>query len=429
MDEKHGPSPLYNLCVVLCIVAAFLAPAFLGVWSQPIEINSSSSDMREYRQRADDLVAGRVDPYHSMQPLGYSMLIAMLKKYQLGGLLTLSYLQVLMHGLSTILIWRAFRSHFGRLLSLLVLVAMTFHVPSILLTGFVMTETTFKFLLSIVVYLLMAFKAPWTRNQAFAIGLLVGFTTWFKGQGNFIFIALCLYWAASWYFRPSKRLRIAAATMFMTLGFALTPLSKYAFTSAYYGHGQFVEAGSSVALTFANCREKHIHDGDRYRYLHPPHKQNNMTEYRRYSRPFWDKEFYFKVGMDCILTRPDILRVRMQELSFLFFNNTMWPPCCVAGMGGITQAYEHVYSWVFFPGLLLFLLVFWRSPFRRRNIFFVVGLSIILSTLIFHGSIRYRVPFDVAFIPAAICGWSAAVSYLRKLFQWGPRHSGHREES
>ena len=64
----------------------------------------------------------------------------------------------------------------------------------------------------------------------------------------------------------------------------------------------------------------------------------------------------------------------------------------------------------FFPMVLLGYLVIGRRPSRRSALFALMGLSIMVCSWFFKSELRYRVPFDVVFIPIAVLGASFVVT-------------------
>jgi hypothetical protein len=70
------------------------------------------------------------------------------------------------------------------------------------------------------------------------------------------------------------------------------------------------------------------------------------------------------------------------------------------------------YSAVLFPGILIGGVVIAVRARRRLALVGLLGVSILVCSWIFKSELRYRVPFDVAFLPTAVIGWSWVMARL-----------------
>src|SRR5690606_33638340 len=95
-----------------------------------------------------------------------------------------------------------------------------------------------------------------------------------------------------------------------------------------------------------------------------------------------------------------------ESIPYLFFGNRMWP---------LTQnkfsQYFRLYELFFSLFLVIGLAVIMREAFspemslQDKLIWFLPILSLFLCVYIFKSELRYRIPFDVWFIPVSVKGW------------------------
>jgi hypothetical protein len=85
-----------------------------------------------------------------------------------------------------------------------------------------------------------------------------------------------------------------------------------------------------------------------------------------------------------------------------------------------------IYSGLLFPGILAGAAIVVRRPWRRSGLFVVLALSIVVCAFVFKSELRYRVPFDVVYIPLAVLGWSWVGARLRERLPVGKRARARR---
>jgi hypothetical protein len=107
----------------------------------------------------------------------------------------------------------------------------------------------------------------------------------------------------------------------------------------------------------------------------------------------------------------------LENIPYLFVGNALWPANTVSAAPYIRL---HEVLWGCF--LIVGLAVWGRScwPVRRDDwpvllTWLVPILSLFLCVYVFKSEIRFRVPFDVFFIPVALQGWTMMLA-ARKSF-------------
>jgi len=131
-----------------------------------------------------------------------------------------------------------------------------------------------------------------------------------------------------------------------------------------------------------------------------------MNAYKKWDKPFTNSSHYMKEGLKCIGENPIVLVQSLESIPYLFFGNRMWP----LTENKLAQ-YFRLYELFFSAFLIIGLAVIMREVFSRemslsdKLIWILPIISLFLCVYIFKSELRYRIPFDVWFIPAAVQGW------------------------
>lgn len=135
-------SSRYRAAVVLLIVfGALLRLAFI-LYVHPLG-NSIYSDMANYVGNADGILKGEWRSGYFFQPIGYSLLIALLKVSGGDWLGTLGWIHIVAASATLALVWWASLLSFGRSVALIALAVSAAHLAWILFAGFALPETLF----------------------------------------------------------------------------------------------------------------------------------------------------------------------------------------------------------------------------------------------------------------------------------------------
>jgi hypothetical protein len=381
------------------------------------------SDMGGYVDRAHELVRGHVSESLGFQPIGYSLVLA--QSLRLVGDFTLAdWAHVVCGWATVVLVWRASSRWLRERAGLFVLGITALHFPFISLSGFFVAETFFTFQLALLFYCLARFAFPWKPIAALAIGALYMSALWIKGNNTF-FGPLVIAWMAFWilrhkraeWLRLTRRLVVPVAAF--CVGAALVVASHAAYTYKSFGHAQVSAPTAALNLVEGKCPSKNNHDSLGYGWLSPLFVQLGETEEKHWPRPFTDTRYFWGAGIDCIRQDPWVLATSLRYVYYLFFDNLLWPS--ISGdLGGLVRPSGMLFAAFLFPNILLGWIIIARRPRSRWGLFATLGMSIMLCSWFFKSELRYRVPFDVVFIPIAVLGGSWASVRLRKVGR-GPR--------
>jgi hypothetical protein len=375
--------------------------------------------MAGYVDRANQLFAGRGrgDENQAFQPLGYSMLLALSLRL-VGDFSLVDWAHVILGTATILLVWRASARWIRGPANLWVLGICAIHVPFITLSGFFLAETVFTFQLALLFYCLATFGFPWRAGGAFLIGFVYMSALWFKGTNTF-FGPLVVAWADYWVlargrasFWPRARRALPAVVAFCAAS-ALVVASHAAFTYWRYGHAHLSASTSALNLVEGKCPWKRNSDSSGYSWQSPLFVQLGENDEKHWPRPFTDEKFFWAAGLDCIRRDPAVLWTSLRYDYYLFFDNQLWPPNATR-YAPLVRGYGMVYSALLFPGILLGAVVIGRRPRRRLALASLIGVSILICSWLFKSELRYRVPFDVVYIPMAVIGWGWAIARLPK---------------
>lgn len=156
--------------LALGICATVLRLLFVTLWHTADDY--IVSDMAAYDRVARVLVSGLAGPWDTLWPAGYPSLLALLYRAG-GGAWHVGVFQALMSGATCVLVYDIGRTlGLRRPLATLAGVLFAVHVPSVLYTGFLLTETTFAFLLTLGIWSVVRLRATTEEHQkrAWAIG-------------------------------------------------------------------------------------------------------------------------------------------------------------------------------------------------------------------------------------------------------------------
>jgi hypothetical protein len=394
------------VAAVLVAVAGFVRYDFVFDWHAPEY--SVFSDMAIYVGRAQEILGGYWNESQGFQPLGYPLLLAFSLR-TFGTFALVDWVHVLLGWSTVVLVWRASARWIGGWLSLVVLGIAALHYPFIALSGFFLAETVFTFLLALLFYVLARFAFPWRTGSAFVVGLVYMSALWFKGNDTF-FGPLVVLWACYWVMsRPRADRMIVARRLLAPVsafcaGAAIVVLSYAAVTRIYFGHARLSAPTSALNFVEGKCPAKVNSDPTGLAWHSPLFVQLGENEAKSWPRPFSDSAYFWSQGLSCIRRNPVVLATSVRYVYYLFFDNQLWPPNATQ-YATLVRWSGMLYSAVFFPGIVIGGLLIARRPRRRIALVSLMATSVVLCAWTFKSELRYRVPFDVVFIPMAVIGW------------------------
>ena len=387
--------------------AALLAVAFLfrlaAVYIHPIGY-SLYSDMGNYTLIADLLLAGEWTPRVFFQPVGYPLILSVFKRVFGNWMTALGLFHVLLSTATVALVWHAARKSFGTLVGWLAFAVATFHISWVVLATVAMPETTFTFLLAslmcVTLQLLERRSAGWA-----ALWGLVFITAFFVKGSHGFFGPMFLLGVLTWQRWSRDAIVRVAVPVSLVVGTGL--LLHGAFTYRTTGRFQMISSEGGLNFVEGHCPAKQNFDSTGHGWYSPLYGQLGRTQRKDWYVPFTDSDYFMQQGLQCIADDPAVLVTSLESVPFLFVGNTLWPAIEFS-----TAPYTKLYDLFFGPFLVVGLVVCLRAllplgadTYPKFITFMLPLAALALCVYVFKSEIRFRVPFDVWLIPAAVSGW------------------------
>lgn len=366
--------------------------------------------MRIYLKISEAIESGIWKETHFFQSIGYPWLIGLIKDFfvHYGDVLTI--LQATASSLTLFFFYFMVRDGLGREIALISLLIGSFHLPWIFFINFALPEVLFTFLLSICGFL--SVKIASSKKVASFHCVLWGsafmLAFWLKGThalwGPLFLLGLLLL--------KKKASFIPILIISAVVG---SGLAAHAFlTYSLFGKVQIGPTTGGLNFVEGKCPSKVNTDSAGYHWQSPLYYQLGKNELKKWNKPFTDSGYFFVQGIKCITKNPYVLVQSLESIPFLFYGNTIWPFNRLP-FADLSRLYELFFTTFVIVGLVVF--VFTRLRIRNSQelvVWLLPVLSIFLCVYIFKSEMRYRIPFDLWFIPIAVKGWLELVA-LRKL--------------
>ena len=399
LTSRHTVTALLVLALALRIAALEIHPIGASLFA----------DMDNYRQIADHIVAGEWAPGHFLPAIGFSLILAGFKRLFANWTGALAVFHGVLSMATVWLVWECATRAFGPRVGVLSLLLAAVHVPWIVFTTVALSETTFTFLMAVVVWAsLEIVERPSMRWSAlWGLAFVAGF--WMKGTPAFLgplFLAGVLV-RERWSRAAITTVAVPLCTV-VGAGLLLHGVLTYRTT------GEFRLSSSAGGLNFieGKCPSKRNYDSTGSRWLSPVYAQLGMTSAKMWDRPFTDSGYFMHEGLKCIAADPVVLVQSFENIPFLFVGNYMWPATQFS-VAPLVRLYELVTGPFLMAGVALWLLARWprrREAWGELVVWGAPLLGLCLCVYVFKSEIRFRVPFDVWFIPMAFAGWLARVT-------------------
>jgi hypothetical protein len=212
---------------------------------------------------------------------------------------------------------------------------------------------------------------------------------------------------ARWSWRAFTRIALPASAV-VAVGLMLHGVLSYRTI------GTFQIGASAGGLNFVEgkCPAKINMDVAGNRWQSPLYAQLDLMERKVWDRPFTDSGYFLKEGLKCVQENPLVVVQSLENIPFLFIGNFAWP-AKVMTIGEYVRFYELFFSIALLIGCAIWLRSCWPSDATRSAELLVWGapiLALFICVYVFKSEIRFRVPFDVFFIPVAVQGWALLMS-------------------
>jgi hypothetical protein len=362
------------------------------------------SDMANYANIAKDLHEGVWKPTHFFQPIGFAYVVYLFQSTFSDWEQALGLSQSVLSTATLWFMWKAAHHSFGPQVGLAALLLGSVHVPWIALNLFALSETTFTFLLSVLLWVSLKVVERESHGWAAVWGLVFMLAFWIKG--THVLMAPLFLWGVMqwrrWSWQAMSRIAAPVGTV-LVLGLALHGLLTY----RTIGTVQLSASAGGLNFVEGKCPLKLNTDSDGRTWFSPLYSQLGYSGRMYWERPFTDSSYFMSEGLRCIQDDPLVLLQSFENIPYLFIGNVLWPATT------ISVAEEVRLHGVFWGCFLIVGLVGWSRamwPVLRLDkpmliVWAVPIVSLFLCVYIFKSEIRFRVPFDVFFIPVALSGW------------------------
>lgn len=413
------PPPPYRMKLMnsrknqLLVVGAVFALAlslrlYQLLWGVPLT-HVVWSDMQGYVQIAEMVRNGVWQVNHFFQSIGFPMLIKIVRDAFEEWGFALSLIQCVASMFTLFFMWKATEESFGFKAGLITLIIGAIHWPWILLTTYALPETLFACLLSICAWMsVRVFKSErcsWT--YALVWGLSFTAALWLKGTHAFwgpMFLVGVL-----WIKRVKGLVPVVALGIPVAVGIILHGV----FTYQKIGKVQLSASASGINFIEGKCPSKKNRDNAGYGWHSPLYYQLGINDEKQWDMPFTESSYYWGAGFDCIKSDPFALIQAFEGITYLFYGNTTWPINQIQSKHKL-RLYELYFSLFLVVGMVVFFLDLGRNFSLERFVVWTTPvLAIFLCVYVFKSEMRFRIPFDVWFIPLSVVGWTSLLKRPR----------------
>jgi len=370
------------------------------------------SDMQSYLITATRISRNFISPINIFYPPGYSLFLHFISKISQDNFYQLVAIAQSFIGIFTcLLLFDIARKIISKRLAIVFLFTLTIYYPWIDYTGYLLSENlatfflvlitwlTYKIVTKKINYILMILLPP-----IVALGSMVRANLFISGL-------LCLTWIIinkKTYHHLDQLLTLSTSILFSALFMISINYSLSGISTAFSLNGGLVFAQGQ-------CRYLSVNDSAGWCFGPPVFVQRGFLKEKTFDQPFTNSDYFYRHGLDCLKQEPTLILHKFTDLYYLFFGNVSWPSSNQPGFD-IAMRYSHyAFAGLVIPGLLLGLYRYlFLSKAKKKLVtpLYLVILSLIITTVIYHADIRYRVPFDGIFILLALWGYQVSVSRL-----------------
>lgn len=357
---------------------------------------------------------GQWDEFHFFQPIGLPYIIHLLQKFFGDWTEPLAILQAITSTITLYLIWKVSCESWGKKVANWALLVGTFHIPWIIFNGFGLSESLYTFGLSVLLYVSyrLVKRSSQSTNWGYTWGLVFMLT--FLIKGNHAFYGPLFILSLILVYRSISTLRSILA-MGIVVGAGLILHG----TLAYKTTGKFLMTPTAGGLNFVEgkCPNKRNIDSRGILWVSPLYVQLGIQTEKHWPEPFNNSSYFMREGVKCIKENPLVLIQSIEGIFFLFMGNYLWPVSELE-FSPFVRLYELIFAFFVLPGLIVYGVQLWKTKNSEEFLVWVVPIiSIFLCVYIFKSEIRFRMPFDIFFIPVAVRGWVYLISTRERQHQ------------
>ncbi len=360
------------------------------------------SDMANYIRMATDIHNNSWNEGLFFQPIGFPIVLVFIERVFGSWSTPLGILQAVASTFTLFFMWKASFETWGERVAKYSLIIGIFHVSWIILNGFALAETFFAFLLSLLLFLGQRIFQNSAQKFSTSVLWAMAFLAAFWMKGSHVFMGPLFLMSILFYFRKKSFLK-TILPISLVVGIGLFAHGMF----TYQKTGKFLISSSAGGLNFVEgkCSDKRNIDSRGIHWLSPLYNHLQMTSEKKWDVPFTDSAYFMKAGLECIEKNPAVLLTSLEGIPYLFFGNYMFPGTDMAERS-LIRYYELLFTLFMVPGLLIYLVLNWGKMSAEEIIVWCVPvIALFTCVYIFKSEIRFRVPFDVFFIPLSVRGW------------------------
>jgi 4-amino-4-deoxy-L-arabinose transferase-like glycosyltransferase len=405
MFSKHQKKSV-TLVLIILSIGLLLRLLFIFIIHPPEKY--LYSDMQGYYERAIKWSAGGdEDIYDSFYPPATHVIYSVFFKTS-DPFLWIKLFNVIISLSTCILIYLTTKILFSERAGIISLAISSFNYIFIDFAGYLLSETLFAFMLALMFYFFLQSVTTSMQRQRWVYSFLAGLTIIIAGAIKSSVLLFIPFFGIWWLFNI-KKYKIASNLAFYMAGFI--PLFILLALRFYSLTGEFGVVSSNGGFNFfqgrSHIKDAHFEDRSRntyYMFASPVAVYKNYTYNDSFQTGPYDSDFFYKKGIEEV--RKDIpltLKYSLGNLYNFFLLPDIWPSFAVdKPFPALIKAAGILFIiLVLLPAIfILFFHLRFLSGGNRILILFPI-ITIIITTIIFYGDPRFRVPYDVFFITLA----------------------------
>jgi hypothetical protein len=317
---------------------------------------------------------------------------------------------------------RAAGIYTGARLSPSALLISAFHFPFIALTGYYLAETVFTAIIAVLSFLVARDPFPWPRRRAAIIGALAGASLIWKST-SVAFVPLLGLWTVGWcVHRDRDSFRQAWRCWVPLLGGLLVVVgAQTLYFYRLYGVVLPVAAGGGYNFALGKCPGARIVGKDGTHFQSPTAYYTGRGGVQTWNVYLYEQGPLWRAGLECVRRDPWVLVSSVREISYLFRGNEVWP-VNTGDFAELNASYRRRFLLFILPGVAIAVFMLARAPFTSRTPPLFLVASVCVTSWLFTGEMRFRIPFDAVLIAIGVWGWHSLMSAL-----WRDRGASYAE--